>query len=180
MRERIEEEQDEIPSMMMKLLVLLASVVMTTVQGFVIPRVQLSMQRQAAMVVPSRSPPTNSRQNLVLFNSMIEELEDRYLELATKSEGVMAKPEIVYIMMYNPGTPEEGVHTTEYPKGSGADVMLAFESLEECVAFSNLIRDDKSVPLEPIPTPTPLQQMEMAVQSMGGLTIKIVPTEETE
>ena len=180
MRERIEEEQDEIPSMMMKLLVLLASVVMTTVQGFVIPRVQLSMQRQAAMVVPSRSPPTNSRQNLVLFNSMIEELEDRYLELATKSEGVMAKPEIVYIMMYNPGTPEEGVHTTEYPKGSGQDVMLAFESLEECVAFSNLIRDDKSVPLEPIPTPTPLQQMEMAVQSMGGLTIKIVPTEETE
>ena len=166
---------------MMKLLVLLASVVLT-VQGFVIPRVQHSMQRQAAMAVPSRSPTTTfkqdpPRQHLVLFNSMIEELEDRYLELATKSEGVMAKPEIVYIMMYNPGTPEEGVHTTEYPKGSGQDVMLAFESLEECVAFSNLIRDDKSVPLEPIPTPTPLKQMEMAVQSMGGLTIKIVPTE---
>ena len=165
---------------MMKLVVLLASVVMA-VQGFVIPPAHHQMQRQ---VVPTthhnqikRSKKVNKNNNLVLFNSMIEELEDRYLELATKSEGVMAKPEIVYIMMYNPGTPEEGVHTTEYPKGSGQDVMLAFESLEECVAFSNLIRDDKSVPLEPIPTPTPLQQMEMAVQSMGGLTIKIVPTE---
>ena len=115
---------------------------------------------------------------VVLSSSMIEELEDRYLELATKNEATMEYiPEIVYIMIYNPGQPEEGLHTTEFPKGSGNDVVLAFESLEECVAFSNIIKSDKSLNLpEPIPTPTPYEQMNMACQNMG-LSIKVVPAE---
>ena len=120
----------------------------------------------------------HTRRFPLLYSSMIEELEDRYLELANQNERVMEYiPEIVYIMMYNPGTPEEGLHTTEYPKGSGQDVVLAFESLEECVAFSNIIKSDKSLKLpEPIPTPAPYEQMKLACQRMG-LSIKVVPAE---
>lgn len=108
--------------------------------------------------------------------SAIQIQENMYLELATKGEGVIARPEMVYIMMYNPGTAQEGVHTTEFPKGSGSEVMLAFESLDECAKFSNMLKEDQNFPLEPVPTPTPLEQMEMACQQMD-LQIKVVPAE---
>ena len=107
----------------------------------------------------------------------IELQETKYLQLAASSgEGVVSNPEIIYILMYNPGTTEEGVHTTEFPKGSGEEVMLAFESLEESYQFANMLREEPSFPLDPVPTPAPLAQMETACQQMG-LTIKIVPAE---
>ena len=111
------------------------------------------------------------------MGSLIQQQEDKYVEAAVAGEGAREKPEVVYIIMYNPGTQQEGVHTTEYPKESGNEVLLAFEALEECVSFTNLLKDDKNFPLEPVPTPSPLSQMEQACQQMG-LAIKVVPAEE--
>eukprot|EP00568_Trieres_chinensis_P000589 CAMPEP_0183293946 /NCGR_PEP_ID=MMETSP0160_2-20130417/2455_1 /TAXON_ID=2839 ORGANISM="Odontella Sinensis, Strain Grunow 1884" /NCGR_SAMPLE_ID=MMETSP0160_2 /ASSEMBLY_ACC=CAM_ASM_000250 /LENGTH=164 /DNA_ID=CAMNT_0025455163 /DNA_START=85 /DNA_END=579 /DNA_ORIENTATION=+ len=111
-----------------------------------------------------------------LFQTVVEQQEDYYIALATQYEGY-TRPEIVYIMMYNPGTQDEGVHSTEYPKGSGTEVVLAFESLEECNYFSSMLREDPNFPLEPIPTPAPLEQMEMSCQQMG-VPMKIVPAYE--
>lgn len=46
------------------------------------------------------------------------------------------KPEDVHIILFNPDTDREGVHTIEFPKESGNNMILAFESREECEEFS--------------------------------------------
>mmetsp|Transcript_13951 Transcript_13951/g.18676 ORF Transcript_13951/g.18676 Transcript_13951/m.18676 type:complete len:164 (-) Transcript_13951:26-517(-) len=123
----------------------------------------------------SKTPSTAT----TLFNQVSETIanqEDTYLSLAMQSEGVMAKPDIVYVIMYNPGTENEAIHTMEYPRGTmrTGDLLLAFESIEEVNYFANMIRSDGDFMEEPIPTPTPLIQLEMASQQMG-LPMKVVP-----
>jgi hypothetical protein len=104
----------------------------------------------------------------------LQEEEDRYLEMALNNP---SRPEIVYLLVYNPGTDQEGVHTTDYPKdGSGSEVVLAFEELDDCISFANVLKANPSFPLEPIPTPAPLQQMEPAMAGMG-LSVMVVPAE---
>ena len=83
-------------------------------------------------------------------------------------------PEIVYTLVYNPYTDQEGVHTTEFPAGSGQQAMIVFESVEECNAFAFQLGGEPSVPGQPVPTPTPLAQIDMACQQMGW-ALKVVP-----
>lgn len=51
------------------------------------------------------------------------------------------KPTMAHIVLFNPGTDREGVHTIEFPKGSGNNLILAFESRTECEQFSALLKD---------------------------------------
>lgn len=51
-----------------------------------------------------------------------------------------AKPAEVNIIFFKPDTDEEGVHTIEYPKGSGNNVILAFESMGECGRFATMLK----------------------------------------
>lgn len=46
------------------------------------------------------------------------------------------RPEQVHAVFFNPYSDEEGMHTIEYPKGSGNNVILAFEDENDCRAFS--------------------------------------------
>jgi hypothetical protein len=111
-----------------------------------------------------------------LFLQSLQEQEDKYLEMA--SQNSRAPPEIVYILMYNPGTDKEGVHTTGYPKdGSGNEVIIGFEELGDCVQFATSLKLNPDFPLEPIPTPAPFQQMQASVETMG-LRIMVVPPHE--
>ena len=107
----------------------------------------------------------------------IQEQEDFLLEQASQNVA-STKPDVIFILMYNPGTEQEGVHSTEYPKESGSEVMLGFESIEDCISFANMLKADPTFPLEPVPTPTPLPQMESAVAEMG-LSIMVVPSQQT-
>jgi hypothetical protein len=50
-------------------------------------------------------------------------------------------PEEVHIIIYRPDTPEQGVHAVEYPKGSGRNFLLAFESVQECESFAQMLKD---------------------------------------
>jgi len=85
------------------------------------------------------------------------------------------RPDVVHIIMYNPSTPQEGIHTVQYPRGSENELLLAFESLDDCVTFARTIRDDGTVmDGEPVPTPTSMVQIERACQGMG-LAMAIVP-----
>jgi len=52
--------------------------------------------------------------------------------------------------------------------------MLAFESLEEVNIFAEMLRDEPSGQLEPVPTPTSLEQMSVAMQQ-AGIQLAIVP-----
>jgi len=51
------------------------------------------------------------------------------------------KPDEVHIILFNPDTEQEGVHTIEFPKGSGNNVILAFENAQACDMFSKLLKD---------------------------------------
>jgi Protein of unknown function (DUF3110) len=79
-------------------------------------------------------------------------------------------------LVYNLYTDKEGVHTAEFPAGSGQQTMLVFESVEECAnfAFAYQLGAEPRVPGQPVPTPTPLAQIEMACQQMGW-ALKVVP-----
>jgi hypothetical protein len=51
------------------------------------------------------------------------------------------KPEEVHIILFNPNTNKEGVHTIEFPKDSGNNIILAFESQVECEQFSMNLKE---------------------------------------
>lgn len=98
----------------------------------------------------------------------------------SEAQEVTKHPEIVYILLYNPGTAEEGVHTTAMDDEQG-EVLWAFADIDDCMQFATLLKETEPPPEfnmalypEPIPTPTPLSQMEIASREMG-LVLRIVP-----
>ena len=74
----------------------------------------------------------------------------------------------------------EAIHTLKFPRGanfeqSTSDVLLAFESFDDCVGFAQVLREDPAVDAgEPVPTPSSMQQIEQACAKMQ-LPIQVVP-----
>ena len=54
---------------------------------------------------------------------------------------VIKRPERVHVILFNPGTDQQGAHTIEYPRGSGSNVVLAFESRTSCKKFSSALKN---------------------------------------
>ena len=50
-------------------------------------------------------------------------------------------PESVHIILFNPDTPNQNVHTLEIPKGSGNNMILAFEDGADCGMFAQSLRE---------------------------------------
>jgi len=122
----------------------------------------------------------SSRTTRIFASTTIVEAEDMYLEKATQSDGgVLEKPDVIYMIVYNPSTNEEGIHTMKYPRGSDTEVLLAFEGLADCIEFSRVIKDDPGMEHEPVPTPTQTVMMENACKDMN-LPMKIVRMEEKD
>ena len=68
----------------------------------------------------------------------IAETHSPYLgELDTAMEHVLADE--FYIVFVQPDTDQQGVHTIEYPPGSGTNVILAFEDAEAARKFAHLL-----------------------------------------
>lgn len=89
-----------------------------------------------------------------MLRKRIEKQETQYVKLlieqskyysdgsAEAGEEKLPLPEAVYIILFLPETPEQHVHTIEFPKGSGTNILLAFEDEGECNAFAEmLVRD---------------------------------------
>jgi hypothetical protein len=74
----------------------------------------------------------------------MEELRERIIKesnpyqnlFKTKEWEKRPKPEKVNIIFFQPDTPEEGIHTVEFPKGSASNIILAFESMKDCGGFA--------------------------------------------
>lgn len=49
-------------------------------------------------------------------------------------------PYQVHVILFNPHSDDEGMHTIEYPKGSGNNVILAFEDQNDCNLFSEHLK----------------------------------------
>ena len=95
------------------------------------------------------------------------------------------RPDIIYIILFNPQTPFEAIHTVKFPRGadfdqSTADLLLAFESFDDCVAFAEVLRSDPAVDAgEPVATPSSYGQIEQACQKMR-LPMKVVPAQASQ
>ena len=50
-------------------------------------------------------------------------------------------PQSVHIILFHPNTPEQHVHTIEFPKNSGNNLILAFENDVDCVKFARMLQD---------------------------------------
>ena len=70
----------------------------------------------------------------------IADEKNPYRKLFEMDDATHTRPEDVHIILFKPDTEEEGVHTIEYPKGSGTNVILAFESKEECTRFAATLK----------------------------------------
>mmetsp|Transcript_8864 Transcript_8864/g.19178 ORF Transcript_8864/g.19178 Transcript_8864/m.19178 type:complete len:213 (+) Transcript_8864:50-688(+) len=63
------------------------------------------------------------------------------MEQSKYTDGERAVPESVHIILFHPDTPKQHVHTIEFPKNSGNNLILAFESGGDCVNFARMLRD---------------------------------------
>jgi len=90
------------------------------------------------------------------------------------SERTSPKPSEVHIILFQPSTEDEGVHTIEYPKGSGNNIILAFESKLECDLFAANLKEQHF--FNPSPYQIDLAQLEDECQIMG-VHIQVVPTD---
>jgi hypothetical protein len=89
-----------------------------------------------------------------------------------------APPKDVHIILFYPESEHEGVHTIEFPKGSGHNVILGFEDLKECVEFSNLLaKEEENLFVEPAPRQIHLQSLEAyCATTLGGdVQVQVVP-----
>jgi hypothetical protein len=55
------------------------------------------------------------------------------------------QPDKVHVVIFQAGTINQGAHTIEYPKGSGNNVVLAFESIEACQKFAASLQEQNFV-----------------------------------
>ncbi len=82
------------------------------------------------------------------------------------------KPEDVHIILFNPDTDKEGVHTIEFPKDSGHNMILAFESRRECVQFSLSLKEQQF--FDPTPQEMKLEFLEAYCEQIG-VEVQVVP-----
>ncbi len=81
-------------------------------------------------------------------------------------------PENVYIVLFYPDTDNEGVHTIEFPKGSGKNFLLAFEDHNECLNFALVLKDQKF--FDPTPQQINYKSLSDYCQTIS-LALQIVP-----
>jgi len=120
---------------------------------------------------------SGSRNESCLVAHTVGYFGDSYFLLSLKcNESQNKKHQVAYTIVYNQGTPEEGIHTMKYPRGSDSDVLLAFEGIADCILFARAIKDDPALDQEPVPTPTSCAMIEQACEGMG-IRMAFVPME---
>eukprot|EP00581_Thalassiosira_minuscula_P016910 CAMPEP_0183711964 /NCGR_PEP_ID=MMETSP0737-20130205/7277_1 /TAXON_ID=385413 /ORGANISM="Thalassiosira miniscula, Strain CCMP1093" /LENGTH=175 /DNA_ID=CAMNT_0025940537 /DNA_START=187 /DNA_END=714 /DNA_ORIENTATION=+ len=120
------------------------------------------------------SPPMNMSE----LRQRMERQQNQYAELImeqikyTDEEGERDVPESVHIILFHPDTPKQHVHTIEFPKNSGRNLILAFESGGDCVSFARMLQDMEFV--DPTPEETMFEPFAQYCE-MAGLSLMIVP-----
>ena len=86
------------------------------------------------------------------------------------------RPESVHIILFNPQTKQEGMHTIEFPRNSGNNLVLAFESKSECDRFaSQLAESGRGSFSDPVPYEMALDTLDTYCQNLG-VHVQVVPT----
>eukprot|EP00814_Leptocylindrus_danicus_P021716 CAMPEP_0116035414 /NCGR_PEP_ID=MMETSP0321-20121206/20354_1 /TAXON_ID=163516 /ORGANISM="Leptocylindrus danicus var. danicus, Strain B650" /LENGTH=283 /DNA_ID=CAMNT_0003512243 /DNA_START=195 /DNA_END=1046 /DNA_ORIENTATION=+ len=82
------------------------------------------------------------------------------------------RPSEVHIILFYPDTEDEGVHTVEFPPGSGNNVILGFESLDECRHFAEILKQQDF--FDPQPEEMNLEALETYCKALE-VKVQIVP-----
>jgi len=98
----------------------------------------------------------------------MDELRQRISQTDTRNK----RPELVYIILFEPDTDNEGAYTLEFPKGSGTNYLLAFESEQECYDFANILKGKQF--FDPVPQGVDFEALEATVGELG-VRIQFVP-----
>lgn len=80
--------------------------------------------------------------------------------------------EHVHIILFNQGLQTESIHTIEFPKCSGSNIILAFESFKDCQHFANNLATQMN--LLPMPQEIPRNNLETYAASLG-MTVQAIP-----
>ena len=73
---------------------------------------------------------------------VVHHQDDPYTRLfATNEWKIRPKPTEGHVNIFKQDTPDEGVHSIEYPVGSGKNSILAFESERDCLEFASALRE---------------------------------------
>ena len=71
--------------------------------------------------------------------------QEQYANLVLKqskyADAEQPIPETVHIILFHPGTDKQHVHSIEFPKSSGNNLILAFENEGECVGFATMLQE---------------------------------------
>ena len=115
--------------------------------------------------------------NMDILKQRIEKQEQQYYNFFINDnddddgDDGDSRPDIVYLILFNPETEDQGVHTIEFPKGSGFNTILAFESEDECFKFASMLQDMHFY--QPTVQETPLEELQDYCNSIG-MPLKVV------
>lgn len=120
----------------------------------------LCIQPSFSFLTTSTTPPPHCKVHRSIFPSLqstfdgnddkdmdMDKLNERintdpYSRLfATREWELRAKPKDVFVIVFKQDTEDEGVHSIEYPLGSGKNSVLGFESAQECILFAKVLKE---------------------------------------
>lgn len=79
----------------------------------------------------------------------------------------------VHIILFKKGLPGEGVHTIEYPKHSGSNIILAFQSYQDCQRFAKKLGSQ----MDSIPVPQQIVTNNLKTYADAlGMAVQVIPT----
>lgn len=82
------------------------------------------------------------------------------------------RPEHVHVILFDANTDKQGIHSIEYPKGSGSNFVLAFQSLAACQKFVAALKAQKLG--RPTPKRYKLDFLEDFCDDLG-VFVQVVP-----
>jgi hypothetical protein len=94
-----------------------------------------------------KNPPEDylSTVDMNILRQRMDRQQNQYAELIMEQSRYIDQeknlPDSVHIILFNPDTPNQNVHTLEVPKGSGNNMILAFEDGGDCGVFAQLLRE---------------------------------------
>lgn len=92
--------------------------------------------------------------------------------LGTAMGTAQPAPEKVHILVFNPNTDQQGIHTIEYPQGSGNNFILAFESKIACDKFAATLKAQQF--FDPTPQVFELGSLESFCEKLG-VFVQVIP-----
>lgn len=107
-----------------------------------------------------------------LFRSQLQYRQHGTIQNISKAQYKQKKFGNVHIIIFNQGLQTEGIHTIVYPRNSGSNVILAFESINDAKRFAkNLGSQMDSLPM---PHKIPARNLNSYANSLG-MAVQVVP-----